>query len=47
LVEGEYQALAEQEGRIWSRVFPGLSLAVTALLKGDLASVLKDILPKA
>lgn len=41
LREGRYQALEpDATGVIRSRVFPGLQLAVTALLAGDLATVL-------
>ncbi len=41
LDEGEYLPLApDAEGVIRSRVFPGLHLPVTALLAGDLATVL-------
>jgi Uma2 family endonuclease len=37
---GEYRRLEAEDGIIRSRVFPGLHLAVEALLKGDLATVL-------
>ncbi len=37
---GEYRRLEADDGVIHSRVFPGLHLAVDALLKGDLATVL-------
>lgn len=41
LVEGEYVALTpDASGVIHSQVFPGLQLAVTALLADDLAAVL-------
>ncbi len=41
LREGEYVPLeADEEGIVWSEVFPGLCLDVPALLKGDLARVL-------
>lgn len=41
LTEGEYQLLSpDQDGIICSRVFPGLRLAVSALLVGDMPKVL-------
>jgi Uma2 family endonuclease len=41
LCEGQYVPLtADSEGVVRSRVFPGLQLAVPALLEGDLATVL-------
>jgi len=44
LVEGEYVPLVPNaEGIIESQVFPGLRLAVGALLKGELASVLAEL----
>jgi len=44
LVEGKYAPLVPNaEGIIESQVFPGLRLAVGALLKGDLASVLSEL----
>ncbi len=42
--EGKYLPLSpDAEGVIRSRVFPGLHLAVTALLTGDLATVLAEL----
>jgi Uma2 family endonuclease len=42
LVEGQYVPLAaDGEGVVRSRTFPGLHLAVPALLAGDLATVLR------
>ena len=44
LVEGEYRPLpSDGEGVIRSRAFPGLRLAVNALLEGDLASALAEL----
>jgi hypothetical protein len=44
LDEGRYVALsADAEGIVRSRVFPGLWLAVEALLDGDLAEVLRVV----
>ena len=44
LVEGDYVPLvANAEGVIESQVFPSLRLAITALLEGDLASVLSEL----
>jgi Uma2 family endonuclease len=44
LREGEYGALKpDQQGRLRSRVFPGLWLAVPPLLAGDLALVLAEL----
>lgn len=44
LEEGKYVPLeADEHGIIHSQVFPGLRLDVTALLKGDLASVLVEL----
>ena len=44
LHEGDYQPLApDDNGILHSRVFPGLSLNVAALLKGDLAAVLATL----
>lgn len=44
LSEGEYIALAADEnGVAHSKVFPGLRLAIPALLKGDLATVLAEL----
>ena len=44
LVEGEYVSLKpDASGVLHSEVFPGLRLAVTALLKGDLATVLSEL----
>jgi Uma2 family endonuclease len=44
LVEGEYVPLKpDADGIIESRVFPGLRLAVKALLVGDLATVLLEL----
>ena len=40
LVEGEYRSLLDEDGIIRSRVFPGLWLAVSDLLAGDIAEVL-------
>lgn len=42
--EGDYLSLTpDDRGLIGSRVFPGLNLNVTALLKGDLAEVLAEV----
>ena len=42
--EGEYVPLMpDEDGVMRSRVFPGLRLAVTALLEGDLAGVLAEL----
>jgi Uma2 family endonuclease len=44
LREGEYVPLeADEEGRVWSTIFPGLCLDVPALLEGDLAQVLAEL----
>jgi len=44
LREGEYVPLApDEQGRLRSRVFPGLWLAVAPLLAGDLAAVLAEL----
>ena len=44
LVEGEYRPMPRDDGGIVrSRVFPGLRVAAGALLKGDLASALKEV----
>jgi len=44
LEEGEYVSLSpDADGVIHSRVFPGLRLAVTALLAGDLTTVLAEL----
>ena len=44
LDEGTYRALSpDEEGRLASRVFPGLTLDVEALLAGDFASVLRCV----
>ncbi|MBI3359921.1 MAG: Uma2 family endonuclease [Chloroflexi bacterium] len=44
LSEGEYVPLtADERGVIHSQVFPGLHLAVPALLEGDLAGVLAEL----
>ncbi len=44
LSEGEYLPLTPDEsGVIRSQVFPGLVLAVAALLEGDLAKVLAEL----
>ncbi|MCP4698621.1 MAG: Uma2 family endonuclease, partial [Gammaproteobacteria bacterium] len=44
LRKGKYIALKPDDaGNIHSRVFPGLTLAVPALLKGDLAGVLAEL----
>ena len=44
LSDGEYRPLpADDAGVIRSRVFPGLGLAVGALLKGDLAGALAEV----
>ncbi len=44
LYEGEYRSLQPgEDGIIRSQVFPGLHLAVTALLEGDLATVLAEV----
>jgi Uma2 family endonuclease len=41
LIDGEYQLLSpDPDGIIRSRVFPGLWLAVSALLVGDMVEVL-------
>lgn len=43
LEEGDYEPLpATEDGVVRSRVFPGLWLAVPALLQGDLAAVLQQ-----
>ena len=44
LIEGEYVALTlDASGVIHSQIFPGLCLAVPALLNGDLAGVLAEL----
>ena len=44
LEEGEYLSLsADDEGRLASRVFPGLVLDVEALLDGNFAAVLSGV----
>ena len=44
LVEGEYRALPPDDaGVVHSRIFPGLRLAVAALLNGDLAGALAEV----
>ena len=44
LIEDEYVPLAPDEsGVVHSQVFPGLRLAVQALLAGDLATVLTEL----
>jgi Uma2 family endonuclease len=44
LHEGEYLLLTPDEsGVVYSEIFPGLGLAVEALLKGDLARVLSEL----
>lgn len=44
LAEGEYRLLpADDAGVVHSRVFPGLRLAVAALLNGDLAGALAEV----
>lgn len=44
LLDGEYVRLTpDADGMIHSRVFPGLRLAVAALLTGDLAAVLAEV----
>jgi Uma2 family endonuclease len=44
LEEGEYVPLSsDADGIICSRIFPGLRLAVTALLAGDLVTVLAEL----
>ena len=44
VIQGKYLPLSpDAEGVIRSRVFPGLHLAVTALLTGDLATVLAEL----
>src|SRR5215475_7166634 len=44
LENGQYVTVpADAEGMIYSRAFPGLRLAVTALLRGDLAHVLAEL----
>jgi len=44
LREGEYVRLEpDEQGRLRSRVFPGLWLATTALLAGDLVTVLAEL----
>ena len=41
---GKYQPLrADPDGVIHSRVFPGLRIAVTALIEGDIATVLAKV----
>jgi hypothetical protein len=44
LEEGEYLSLsADDEGRLASRVFPGLVMDAAALLDGDFAAVLSGV----
>ena len=44
LADGAYRPLpADKAGLIHSRVFPGLRLAVDAMLRGDLAAVLREL----
>ena len=44
LADGEYRPLpADDAGVVHSRVFPGLRLAVPALLNGDLAAALREL----
>ena len=44
LADGEYRLLpADDAGVVRSRVFPGLRLAVPALLNGDLAAALREL----
>ena len=44
LQDGEYRPLvADRDGMLESRVFPGLRLAVDALLRGDVARVLAEL----
>ncbi len=43
LTDGEYRPLADDAGVVRSRVFPGLRLAVPALLNGDLAAALRAL----
>ena len=44
LTDGEYRPLpADDSGVIHSCVFPGLRLAVPALLNGDLATALREL----
>jgi len=43
LEEDEYRPLPAEGGRIGSRVFPGLVLAVEAALAGDRAAVLAEV----
>lgn len=44
LREGSYVLLnPDEEGTVYSRVFPGLSLNISALLAGDLAAVLRQL----
>ena len=44
LADGAYRPLQSDEaGLIRSRVFPGLGLAVDAMLRGDLATVLREL----
>jgi len=44
LIEGEYvRLMPDADGIIASQIFPGLRLAVGALLEGDLASVLSEL----
>ena len=44
IADGEYRVLpADDAGIVHSRVFPGLRLAASALLKGDLAGALAEV----
>jgi hypothetical protein len=48
LEEGEYLSLsADDEGRLASRVFPGLVMDVEALLAADFAAVLSGVQARA
>ncbi len=44
MADGDYRPLpAEDPGVVRSRVFPGLRLAVPALLNGDLAAARREV----
>ncbi len=43
LADGDYRPLPADAGVVHSRVFPGLRLAVPALLNGDLAAALREL----
>jgi Uma2 family endonuclease len=44
LNEGQYQSIdPDENGVVWSNIFPGLGLAVPALLEGKLAAVLEAL----